>query len=779
MPRQAQFMFCLQMLAIGSLLAASLASTAADATAPTRDEVADRYDAILALQQRVVGAGHDTTHESTALHTVAIFLEFVEWDAANPDKVTERLQKYRHILPMDVADYARELPGIQLADCMILLDRAEASLQGLVSGEVKRRTPPVRDGSRMEFDGPYVVMDGRPVFPSTFIWMPHTPGNEAAFGAFRNTYTTALYLDPDLSGNRPDGGVLARNAVQRGDTRFPTGLFIGHVRPEWMEQQHPEMIQGARYFTDYDIDHPGVREIVAGLLAQAVPASLPTNEHHLYLLANEPHFSTAVGRWMSSEMSEHTHAGFRRWLEQAYGSVDALNDSWGSTHASIDEIHIELPISPDLQGGALWYDWCRYNMDRVNDWFAFLKDTVRSYDPQAITTIKKIGHLMSRPHRDHGIDIEALIRMQEVPGLDPGTAPAFDDLLPTPARVDEVRHPYAIDWRAQSATLDMLKSVAPDRPVYNSEWHGFGTSKWISTQMSAEYVRAAMWLEFLHGDSMINAWFWGRNADHSMKRSVLNGPLTQPLAVASFGQSMHELNAYAPEVVALAQAPKQAFVFYAEDAAISSEAYARLLMTTYEALTLSGAIAGFVTPTMLREDPDGYPVVLVPESSHLSDESLAALRDAQTMRVFVGSGHFQLDERGKPREPQAADFGIDVAEHLAAQSPADLARALRPILTDADVLPPAVVVDAESDELPVGVLARSVQDDRGLLVAVMNTSTQTQSVELRGTDGQPLAVEAIDDHGAFNGELSSLDVRLLRARQQPARVGQAADELAR
>ncbi|MEM6332031.1 MAG: beta-galactosidase [Planctomycetota bacterium] len=750
----------------------SVLATQAVADAPTRDAVLDRYRSVLALQERVEARGIDTTYESVGLHTVSLFLDFVEWDHANPEKVTQRLQKYRRIFPTDVAEYARELPGIQLADCMILLDRTEASLNRLMSGELQRRTPPHRDGRRMHFEGPYVVMDGRPVFPSSFIWMPKTPENEQAYGAFYNNYTSPQYLKPDLSSNRPDGRVITQAVVPPGDTRFRTGLFLGHGRPKWMEERHPEMIQGERFFTHYDIDNPDVRRIVSDLLARAVDESLPTNQHHLYMLANEPHFSTAVGRWMSSEMSEHTHAGFRRWLEHAYGTIDALNTSWGSTHATFDEIHIQLPISPDLQGGAQWYDWCRYNMDRVNDWFAFLKSNVRQHDPEAITTIKKIGHLLSRPHRDHGIDIEHLIRMQEVPGLDPGTAPAFDELLVTRNRIDEVRHPYAIDWRAQSATLDMIKSVAPDRPVYNSEWHGFGTSKWICTSMSAEYVRAGFWLEFLHGDSMVNAWFWGRNADNSMKASILNGPLTQPLAVASFGQTMHELNAYAPEVAAIAQAPKRAFVFYAEDAAISSEPYARSIMTCYEALTLAGPIVGFVTPTMLREDPAAYPVIVVPEASHISEQSLAALGGAEAKIISVGTGHFSYDERGKPRSATAASTAVAFDDRIDEAAPAEMAKTLRPMLIEADVMPPVIAVDEATGALPIGVLVRSVASDGGALVAIVNTSKHTQTIALHDREGRPVATEPIDPEGDFDGRLDSLSIRLLRVGSMP-KVGAA------
>ncbi|MEM6551086.1 MAG: alpha-amylase family protein [Planctomycetota bacterium] len=752
--------------------AALLAAAQTFAEPPTLNEVADRYRSVAALQQRVQQMGHDTTYEFVSLHTVSLFLDFVQWDKANPDKVTQRLEKYRRKFPVDIAGYARDLPGIQLADCMVLLDDAEASLEALANGTLQRRTPPQRDGSKMRFDGPHVVMDGRPVFPSTFIWMPHTPENERAFGAFHNAYTTALYLKPDLSSNRPDGGVLSGNQIEPNDTRFRTGLFIGHNRPVWMEERHPEMIQGERHFTRYDIDNPGVRDIVSSMLDRAIPDALPTNDHNLYLLANEPHFSTAVGRWMASEMSEHTHAGFRVWLKSHYGSIDKLNASWAASHQSFDAIRIELPIDPELQGGAQWYDWCRYNMDRVNDWFAFLKDKVREHDPEALTTIKKIGHLLSRPHRDHGIDIETLIRMQEVPGLDPGTAPAFDDLIYWKFRRDEVRHPYAIDWRAQSATLDIIKSIAPDRPVYNSEWHGFGTAKWISTKMSADYVRAGFWLEFLHGDSMINAWFWGRNADGSMKDSVLNGPLTQPIAVAAFGRVMHELNAFAPEVAALSQAPKRAFVFYAEDAAISSEAYARGVMTTHEALTLAGAIVGFVTPTMLRDDPDAYPLVVVPEASHISDQSLAALREADTARVLIGTGHFRLNERGQPRDPAGDLFGVAVAERLESATPADLAKQLRPILAQAGVLAPVTVADAASGALPVGVLARSVAVDDGWLVALVNTAKAEHAVNLTGPDGIALDVATVDDHGPFDGSLPPLAVRLLKAKAQPEAVAQ-------
>ena len=63
-----------------------------------------------------------------------------------------------------------------------------------------------------------------------------------------------------------------------------------------------------------------------------------------------------------------------------------------------------------MQGSPMYFDFMAFNMDRVTEWFSFLKNEIRKYDPQAKTHIKIMPNLWSDNKRDSGIDLEEIVR---------------------------------------------------------------------------------------------------------------------------------------------------------------------------------------------------------------------------------------------------------------------------------------------------------------------------------------------------------------------------------
>ena len=61
----------------------------------------------------------------------------------------------------------------------------------------------------------------------------------------------------------------------------------------------------------------------------------------------------------------------------------------------------------------------------MTEWFSFLKNEIRKYDPQAKTHIKIMPNLWSDNKRDSGIDLEALTRNSEIIGNDASSCGAW------------------------------------------------------------------------------------------------------------------------------------------------------------------------------------------------------------------------------------------------------------------------------------------------------------------------------------------------------------------
>lgn len=750
------------------------ASVPAVATAETRDfdkllsEVSERYEAVVALRERVSAAGIDTKYEQTALHTVSLFLEFAQQDRENAELWRRMMARFSRMLDTTVDEAVEALPFRQLTDCLAVLDRAERSLTELERSGGGRPLVPATNFGDAVIDGPHFKVDGKVVFPSTLTWMPHNEANAAAYGSMRGSYTVLARTRPEMYEQAEWTRSVIDVSRKPGDeTRFQSGLFLGHSPARWMVEQHPEIKLGARFFTKYDIDNPRVRGWIDRLLDVAIEQSSPTNPMNFYLLANEPHFGSTVGSWKAGPASEATMQKFRAWTQARYTDLDALNAAWGESYESFDDVTIPMPVPTELRGSAKYYDWCRFNMDRVNEWFAFLKDTIRRYDPEASVTIKMLGAHMKGASRDHGLDIESLIRMQEVPGLDAHTVPEKFNAESLERRKRHA-HDGAINWRSQAMFLDMIESIAPDRPVYDSEWHGFGGTSWVSSEMSHDYVRAAIWLSFLHGNSAINAWYWGRYADGRPRASGLSGPMTQPIALNAFGSTMHELNAHAEQVAALATTPIRVFIFYTEESAIQSAGYTAALIRVHEAATLTGARVGFATPRMLREDPDTHRLILLPHAEYISDESLQALAHANAKLVRIGSVGYTRNEHGQPR-PNTDPQGRIVSATVVPEAPAaELASFLDRVFTGSGVHAPLRIVDAKTGGLPGGVLSRVTPTDNGWLMSLVNTSLEPRQVRLIMDEKTPVAHELLwvnAPSGKFDGTLPSLGVRLLEVRR--------------
>ena len=149
-----------------------------------------------------------------------------------------------------------------------------------------------------------------------------------------------------------------------------------------MKAKHPGIEIGARLFTKYDIDNPEIRRYWEVTLAQIVPNLKGQTRTRLgYLLANEPHWHTAAKKWDTpvsqiatananwdtGPVSDYTKAKFRTWLEAKHKNIASLNSLWGTSYQSFSEADITVPVDNNLLGTPKWYDWMKFNQDRVTE----------------------------------------------------------------------------------------------------------------------------------------------------------------------------------------------------------------------------------------------------------------------------------------------------------------------------------------------------------------------------------------------------------------------------
>jgi beta-galactosidase len=479
-----------------------------------------------------------------------------------------------------------------------------------------------------------------------------------------------------------------------------------------------------------DTDHPVTRDLWTSMLADTVPQFRGRRvSQGGYLLTNEPHWYTCTEGWATGPVSAKTKARFRNWLKERHGAIANLNSLWKTEFASFADVTITVPIDAKLRGQPVWYDWCRFNMDRITEWFGFLKQEIRRHDPSAPTHIKLIPGHLSRHSRCHGLDFEALVRLQDIIGCDASVVnvPHWKNEETWPER-------YACDWRGQALPLDFFRSISPGKLVFDSEWHGLSKSNVRNARMSGEYVRAALWLAHLHGTGMNQTWYWSRNPDGSLperySKAFYASNLAQPLVMDSYGRTMKELNAFSPEVVALAMQPKRARIFYSEASAIQDKAYMDHVYETYKALYHGGVPLGFVTGRLLAEAGAAefaeWPLLVVPHADHVTAEDRRSLEMylAQGGKLLVvGADGLKYDEYGRPFAPLQAETGkiqridqIDSTSALAA-------------LAEAGIAPPFMLKETNGVGLP-GCVWRTAPSKDGHILLIINLGKTTASIKL-------------------------------------------------
>lgn len=719
-------------LIVASLLPCCLAwagaARAADEYAEVRQEAVQRLAAFEARVAEARRAGVDVSRERVTITTAEIFLTYADWDAGHPSELQEAIAAWWRVRDR-AAEIARDLPTKELREVIDVLRAAEDELAEAVERPSSRRVVPRVDSGALEMVGRYFHFDGQPTFPSSFVWMPGDERLQQAYGEIGGTYIA-------LSNLRPDGTVSIRYQPQ--DRREPMGyVFFGHSGPPaWLRSKHPEIQTGSRHFTGYDIDHPATREAWRDLLAVAVPRFAGRKiSQGGYLLANEPHWFTGTGQWDTGTVSNFTHEKFRRWLAAEHGSIDVLNRLWGTQFSSFDDVALDVPVDTELRGTAVWYDWCRFNMYRVTDWFSFLKSEIRRHDPAAKTHIKLIPGHFAQGLRSHGLDFESLVRLQDILGCDAKIVNSSN------GRVDaEWTDRYACDWRNLAMPYDFFHSVCPDKLLFDSEFHGLSTVHWRDPDMSPDYVRCIYWLAHLHGMGMNQTWYWGREADGAPKSKSGSGfyasNLTMPRVMNAYGRVMKELNAFAPEVVALATQPKRIRLFYSETAAIQDAEYMDRMYQTYRSLYHDGFPLGFVTERILQESHakqlDEWPVVVVPHACYVTRaeiESLSKYRAQGGTLILIGANCLGHDPYGRSLDELPAGDAplIQVNELSDPLVKATLADALR----TRNLIPPIRLRETNGVGEP-GCVWRTAEWKNGYLLAVINLGKSQADLAIGG-----------------------------------------------
>ena len=603
--------------------------------------------------------GMDALKEKMTVRTAEVFLGYANWDeqnvAINADYFTD-LPIYKD----NAQTLAEDLPDFMRNEIIIMLDEAIATLNALIDGTLKRAPTPKVNWAEVYIDGNKVMYQGRPVFLSDYIWKPGDTKLTAYFGDKDGVFMTPADV-ADASGTIKSN--LLNTISGKGDGTFGS-IFLNHkVVPNWAETNYgPGFKMRQDTYTAYDIDNPGARELQGFLLAGTVPQMAGKKFSELgYMLCNEPHFiTTANGTntvWASGPVSEYSKDKFRTWLQSKHGDIAVLNTLWGTSFASFADVTIEIPIDIALQGTPMWYDWQRFNMDRVTDWFTFLRDEIQSHDPNAKVHIKVMPTLWSFNRRDTGLDMEALTKLSGIIGNDAGAHNSYMWGGP-----EHWEAHYNFEWRELAMSYDFYKSVQPNLINYNSEGHFLSTGRSRDLYLKPSYAREAYWLAVLQGMNVIETWVWARrSASGSHEEGAIHSPVgkgyagsnnQQPRIINEVEATIMDLNAHSEHITELQNIRKSIRIFNTNTTPINRDGYMDDTFDLYEALFFEGLSIGFATEQIIKaQNNSQWDAIMVYKTEYVTDAEFDALQTYLNTggKLIIDAVSLKKDEYGRNR----------------------------------------------------------------------------------------------------------------------------------
>lgn len=162
--------------------------------------------------------------------------------------------------------------------------------------------------------------------------------------------------------------------------------------PPWLTRYHPEILPE---LADGTVLHPGGRQAYSVSSPVFRDYALRMTRTMAERYGTHPalalwHVDNELGCHVPHDYSDDAAAAFRRWLEDRYGTVEALNAAWGTAfwsqrYDSFDEV---LPprTAPTYANPGQQLDFARYSSDELLTHYRALRDVLRDVAPSVPTT---------------------------------------------------------------------------------------------------------------------------------------------------------------------------------------------------------------------------------------------------------------------------------------------------------------------------------------------------------------------------------------------------------
>jgi len=553
-------------------------------------------------------------------------------------------------------------------------------------------------------------------------------------------------------------------------------LLLSLSVPRWIYKMDSSVFESGAGWFKYNIESPAVTAMFEAAAEVVMPAIKGHGKNVLVNLGNE----TAYSGYSPTTTAPH----WRAWLMAKHGTIAKLNEVWVTEYASFLDINgpenvkaggielaakgaLEIPTDPAVMGQ--WYDWCLFNQQRYATFIEQLRDNLKSYRSDLLFNIKWLSNFpLWWRSIGYALNPYDVTKVCDFAGCDAWTVYSGRDQ----------EFFWGIRWEGFATIYDLLKSIAPEKPIINSENHllrgysktapplRYGTYRDV---LPWQFFYTAVWEQAIHGGSAGEFWtYWERSKGFNLDERAK--------AMDAMSQAARDLQRYAVEVTALANdRPRIAVLLSSAALAWRPIEHTQTSVLAYMAMNQLGLPVGYMLEEMLPDKAmDHYDVLVIPQAQHISRKMNNAINQfvADGKLVIVMGDRPSDDEYGKPldftttatvwpemKRKSDLDWWADPPENTIIKK---LQHKLANKFATKGIQP--LVVLKDNDDIPYGIEWRSLMVNDKLVINICNFSNRSQKMKLT-VGGKPYnGVDLLSGHpmhGSLN--LKPLQVVLLRS----------------
>ena len=479
---------------------------------------------------------------------------------------------------------------------------------------------------------------------------------------------------------------------------------------------------------DWNVLAPEAKETFCRMYGSILP--FLREKPHLVSLgtANEPGYNVKSG-------SGEFERGFIGRLKEKYPTAAALNRAWGTRYASIGDVTLRDALSPQAPPQAQ-VDWAEYLSREVSLFYGFLKARLLDALPGKQIWVKLMGNL--------GYEM-----LDEADNIALGQNVAGSD-------------------SANELWLDHLRSLFPDYPVTNHEWH-FIRAEHAS---DAPFLAMRMFQGVSRGLQSGSIWRGQRAEWDSKGYGHAESFSRYPVALNAIGRTSLRLRMLYPVLIRFRQLDGGAVRLYYDknDQLLRAKEYPAKLNAAYNRLRINPSGVRFLYPqTVTPENLAQVKLVAAGSIRHIPAET------ARTLAAWVaGGGTLCLQTPGEWSDCNGTPHDLP-ADFRKAVTAAGVTRCGRGTVVtipdwegDAAMMSGPVAWSGSAPNREVECRQLNAPDGTPQYLSIVNLKGKVQKVRLR--DGRtPLRVTGKDlwNHtdttldGEF--ELAPFEVRLIEA----------------